>query len=156
MQLPVIFPIILAIVGFFVFLYFVPVNLWITAVFSGVRIGLIELVFMRIRKVDVAAIVNAMITLTKAGIPCKTAELERHALAGGDVAKLTTALVKANNAGITNAFNALSARQLAGEDVANISYATGESPREKLASRILNELTEAQVQEVTVFVEKIK
>ena len=30
----------------FIFLYFVPVNLWITAIFSGVKIGLLELVFM--------------------------------------------------------------------------------------------------------------
>ena len=35
----------------FVFLYFVPVNLWITALFSGVRVNLFELVFMRIRRV---------------------------------------------------------------------------------------------------------
>ncbi|HEY9048109.1 MAG TPA: flotillin-like FloA family protein, partial [Ohtaekwangia sp.] len=35
------------IILFFIFLYFVPVNLWITALFSGVRVGLFELVFMR-------------------------------------------------------------------------------------------------------------
>ena len=38
-------------IGLLIFLYFVPVNLWITALFSGVRVGLFELVFMRIRKV---------------------------------------------------------------------------------------------------------
>ncbi|MDX5436836.1 MAG: flotillin-like FloA family protein, partial [Pontibacter sp.] len=51
-----------------IFLYFVPISLWITALFSGVRVGLLELVFMRIRKVPPSLIVNSMINATKAGI----------------------------------------------------------------------------------------
>ena len=43
--------IVASIVAFFTFLYFIPLNLWITARFSGVKVGLLELVFMRIRKV---------------------------------------------------------------------------------------------------------
>jgi len=65
------FPIILVVgatVLFFTFLYFVPVNLWITAVFSGVKVGLFELVFMRIRKVPPGVIVRALITVIKAGL----------------------------------------------------------------------------------------
>ena len=54
------------VVVFFTFLYFVPINLWITAIFSGVKVSLVELVFMRIRKVPPSAIVNALITATKA------------------------------------------------------------------------------------------
>ena len=56
------------IIGVFIFLYFVPINLWITAIFSGVRVGLLELVFMRIRKVPPSIIVNQLITATKAGL----------------------------------------------------------------------------------------
>ena len=56
------------IIGLFIFLYFVPVNLWITAIFSGVKVGLAELVFMRIRKVPPSIIVNSLITATKAGL----------------------------------------------------------------------------------------
>ena len=52
----------------FVFLYFVPVNLWITAQFSNVRVGIGELIGMRIRKVPPSLIVNSMITATKAGL----------------------------------------------------------------------------------------
>jgi uncharacterized protein YqfA (UPF0365 family) len=150
------FPILFGLVFFFSFLYFVPINLWIIATFSGVRVALMELVFMKIRRVNVPLLVNCMITLTKAGVPYKTTELETHALAGGDVAKLTVALVKAKNAGITNAFKALAARQLAGEDVSAISFAGGDSVREKVVAKIQNELTEAQVQEVAVFMEKFK
>ena len=55
----------------FIFLYFVPVNLWITAQFSGVRIGLLELVFMRVRRVPPSVVVNSLITATKAGLTIK-------------------------------------------------------------------------------------
>ena len=74
-----------AVVFLFVFLYFVPVNLWITAIFSGVKVGLFELVFMRIRKVPPGIIVTSMITATKAGLSVTTTELETHYLAGGNV-----------------------------------------------------------------------
>ena len=60
-----------AIILFFVFLYFVPVNLWITAIFSGVKVGLFELVFMRIRKVPPRIIVESLITAIKASISLK-------------------------------------------------------------------------------------
>ena len=60
------------------FLYFVPLNLWITALFSGVRVGLFELVFMRIRKVPPNVIVESLITATKAGLQVSTSEIETH------------------------------------------------------------------------------
>ena len=68
--LPILF-VVGGIILFFIFLYFVPVNLWITAIFSGVRVGLLELVFMRIRKVPPSIIVNSLITATKAGLTMK-------------------------------------------------------------------------------------
>ena len=46
----ILIPIVVAIVIFFVFIYFVPINLWIIARFSGVKVGLFELMFMRIRR----------------------------------------------------------------------------------------------------------
>ena len=38
-------------VGIFIFLYFIPLGLWFTAWASGVKVGLIQLIVMRIRKV---------------------------------------------------------------------------------------------------------
>jgi uncharacterized protein YqfA (UPF0365 family) len=67
--------------AFFTLLYFVPVNLWITAVFSGVKIGIMDLVLMRIRKVPPAIVVNAMITSNKAGLHVTANEIETHYLA---------------------------------------------------------------------------
>lgn len=106
-----------AIIFFFVFLYFVPVNLWITAIFSGVKVGLFELIFMRIRKVPPSIIVNQIIIATKAGIDVSINELETHYLAGGHVQSVVKALVSADKANIALEFNQAAAIDLAGRDV---------------------------------------
>lgn len=105
------------IILFFVFLYFVPVNLWITAIFSGVKVGLLELVFMRIRKVPPSIVVNSLITVTKAGIKVTSNELETHYLAGGHVPSVIKALISAEKANIALDFNQAAAIDLAGRDV---------------------------------------
>ncbi|MBU2649999.1 MAG: flotillin-like FloA family protein, partial [Bacteroidetes bacterium] len=48
--------------------YFIPVGLWFKALISDVRISLLQLVFMRWRKVPPNVIVNSLIAATKAGI----------------------------------------------------------------------------------------
>ncbi len=101
----------------FVFLYFVPVNLWITAQFSNVRVGLLELVFMRIRKVPPRIVVDAMITATKAGLNLTTTDLETHYLAGGNVPTVIKALISADKANISLEFKQATAIDLAGRDV---------------------------------------
>lgn len=100
-----------------VFLYFVPISLWITARFSGVRVGLLELVFMRIRKVPPSLIVNSMINSTKAGIDLTTTELETHYLAGGNVPTVIKALISADKANIPLSFKQATAIDLAGRNV---------------------------------------
>jgi uncharacterized protein YqfA (UPF0365 family) len=106
-----------SIILFFMFLYFVPVNLWITAVFSGVRISLLELVLMRVRKVPPSIIVNSMITATKAGLKLSSNDLETHYLAGGNVPNVITALISADKANIALDFRQATAIDLAGRDV---------------------------------------
>ena len=112
----------------FIFLYFVPVNLWITAQFSGVRIGLLELVFMRVRRVPPSVVVNSLITATKAGLTIKDdvhtssrklqgPDLETHYLAGGNVPQVITALISAEKANIELTFKQATAIDLAGRDV---------------------------------------
>lgn len=105
------------IVVFFIFLYFVPINLWITAIVSGVSVGLFELVFMRIRKVPPSIIVNSLITATKAGIKITSTDLETHYLAGGHVQSVIKALISAEKANILLDFNQAAAIDLAGRDV---------------------------------------
>ena len=101
----------------FIFLYFVPVNLWITAQFSNVRVGIGELIGMRIRKVPPSLIVNAMITATKAGLQLTTNDLETHFLAGGNVPAVIRALISADKANIVLSFKQATAIDLAGRDV---------------------------------------
>ncbi len=108
---------VLGIISLFVFLYFVPINLWITAIFSGVRVGLFELVFMRIRKVPPGIIVRELITATKAGIPVTASDLETHYLAGGNVQTVIKALISAEKANINLSFKQATAIDLAGRDV---------------------------------------
>ncbi|MHA7101931.1 flotillin-like protein FloA [Roseivirga pacifica] len=115
------YTILIAVIGgiilLFVFLYFVPVNLWITAQFSNVRIGLMELVFMRIRKVPPSIIVKEMITARKAGLDVQTADLETHYLAGGNVPTVIKALISADKANINLGFQQATAIDLAGRNV---------------------------------------
>jgi len=115
MSLLVIF--VVGIVVLFIFLYFVPINLWITAIFSGVRVGLFELVFMRIRKVPPGIIVRELITANKAGIEVSTTELETHYLASGNVPNVIKALISADKANMNLTFKQATAIDLAGRDV---------------------------------------
>lgn len=101
----------------FIFLYFVPVNLWITAQFANVRVGIGELIGMRIRKVPPSVIVNSLITATKAGLQLTTNELETHYLAGGNVPTVIRALISADKANINLSFKQATAIDLAGRDV---------------------------------------
>lgn len=107
----------LGIIAFFIFIYFIPVGLWITARFSNVNVGLFELMFMRIRKVPPGVVVNSMITATKAGLTVSTKELETHYLAGGHVPSVIKALISADKANINLTFKQATAIDLAGRDV---------------------------------------
>jgi len=116
MNFPIL-PIAVAAIVLLVLLYFFPINLWITAIFSGVRISLLQLVFMRVRKVPPSLIVNSLITSSKAGLQITPNELETHYLAGGNVPKVIKALISADKANIPLTFKQATAIDLAGRDV---------------------------------------
>ena len=81
----VVFICVLAFVLLLVFFYLVPINMWFQCVLNGVKISLIQLIFMRWRKVPPAIIVNAMVNSKKAGLNLSSDLLEAHYLAGRDV-----------------------------------------------------------------------
>lgn len=99
------------------FFIFVPVGLWISAIASGVRVGILDLIGMRLRRVAPAKIVLALIKATKAGLNLKVNQLEAHYLAGGNVDNVVNALIAAERAGIELSFEQASAIDLAGRDV---------------------------------------
>ncbi|MDA3865276.1 MAG: flotillin-like protein FloA [Salinivirgaceae bacterium] len=105
------------IVVLWIFLYFVPIGLWFSALVSGVRISLLQLILMRWRKVPPSVIVRALIEGSKAGLVLNRDELEAHYLAGGHVEHVVHALVSASKANIDLTFKMATAIDLAGRDV---------------------------------------
>lgn len=116
-EVSIILMIVGGVIGLSLLFYILPLNLWFTAQLSNVRIGLLNLVLMRLRKVSPALITNAMITATKAGLRVTTNELETHYLAGGNVNKVIKALISADKANISLDFKLATAIDLAGRDV---------------------------------------
>ena len=112
-----IFGIILIVVFLIVFLYLVPINQWFQCVLNGVRISIVQLIFMRWRKVPPAIIVNAMINSKKAGLDLSADLLEAHYLAGGHVKSVVNALISADKANMSLDFKTATAIDLAGRDV---------------------------------------
>ena len=108
---------VLAILVLWIFFYFVPVGLWISALAAGVPIGPMTLVGMRLRKVNPHKVIGPMITAWKAGLQPSVTELEAHVLAGGDVQRVVRALISADKAEIELNFQRAAAIDLAGRDV---------------------------------------
>ncbi|MFP4469695.1 MAG: flotillin-like protein FloA [Bacteroidales bacterium] len=103
--------------GLWVIFYFIPVGLWFSALVSGVRISLIQLVLMRWRKIPPSIIVNSLIAATKAGLKLNRNELEAHFLAGGRLKSVVNALISADKANMDLDFKSATAIDLAGRDV---------------------------------------
>ncbi|MCL4454938.1 MAG: flotillin-like protein FloA [Deinococcus sp.] len=117
MELFSIFLALLALVLVFMFFTFVPVGLWVTAYFAGVKVSMGTLIGMRIRRVVPSRIIYPMIKATKAGIPVEINRLEAQFLAGGNVDRVVDALIAADKAGIKLTFGSATAIDLAGRDV---------------------------------------
>lgn len=97
--------------------YFVPLGLWVTAIFSGVRVRIGTLIGMRLRKVVPSAIIRPLISATKAEIDLEIGQMEAHFLAGGNVDRVVTALISADRANIELPWKRATAIDLAGRDV---------------------------------------
>lgn len=109
--------IVLFVVVVIMFFSFIPVGLWITAFFSGVKVKISTLIGMKLRRVRPGRIVNPMIKATKAGLNLQIEELEGHYLAGGNVNTLVDALIAAERANIPLPFERGAAIDLAGRNV---------------------------------------
>ena len=111
--------ILLVIMILFVVLFFtfVPVGLWISALAAGVKVGLFNLIGMRLRRVVPARIVLPLIKAEKAELDVELGKLEAHYLAGGNVDRVIDALIAAQRAGIDLNFSKAAAIDLAGRNV---------------------------------------
>ncbi|SHK27099.1 Uncharacterized protein YqfA, UPF0365 family [Selenomonas ruminantium] len=111
------FLLVLIIAFIMVFLHFVPIGLWISALAANVRVGIMTLVGMRMRRVPPNKIILPLIKANKAGLDVAVNQLEAHYLAGGNVDKVVDALIAAHRAQIPLPFERSAAIDLAGRDV---------------------------------------
>ncbi|MEW6508502.1 MAG: flotillin-like protein FloA [Bacteroidota bacterium] len=110
--------IILVVFFLIILLYYVPLGLFITAYFSGVKVKIFrDLIGMRLRKVSPQIIVRNLIAATKAGLEVNISLLEAHYLAGGNVTNVVNALISASKANLDLEFEKAAAIDLAGRDV---------------------------------------
>lgn len=99
------------------FLHFIPIGLWISALAAGVNVGIFTLVGMRLRRVPPSQIVMPLIKANKAGLEVSVNQLEAHYLAGGNVDRVVDALIAAHRAQIPLPFERSAAIDLAGRNV---------------------------------------
>jgi len=109
--------IIIIVILVLIILRFIPVGLWISALAAGVKIGIIDLIGMRLRRVAPAKIVNPLIKAHKAGLDVSVSKLEAHFLAGGNVDRVVNALIASERADIPLPFERAAAIDLAGRNV---------------------------------------
>ncbi|MBQ7629523.1 MAG: flotillin-like protein FloA [Selenomonadaceae bacterium] len=107
----------LAIIFLAIFLHFVPIGLWISALAANVHVGIFTLIGMRMRRVPPSKIVMPLIKANKAGLDVNVNQLEAHYLAGGNVDKVVDALIASQRAQIVLPFERSAAIDLAGRDV---------------------------------------
>lgn len=111
-----------AIFGLFLLIFvamFAPVApLWFRAFMSGAGIGPMQMVVMKLKKVNPTVIVDSRIMAVQAGLnDISTNAMESHYLAGGNVPIVIRSLVAAHRANIALDWNTASAIDLAGRNV---------------------------------------
>lgn len=109
--------IVAAVIIVFLFLHFVPIGLWISAMAAGVSVGIVNLIGMRLRRVIPSKIILPLVKANKAGLDVNVNQLEAHYLAGGDVDRVVDALIAAHRATMSLTFERACAIDLAGRDV---------------------------------------
>src|SRR5215510_3244497 len=102
---------------FMLILFFSFVRLYIQSLLTGAKIGIFDLIGMKLRNVDYAMIVRQKIALVQAGVKITTEDLESHFLARGNVPKTATAVIAAHKAGLDLPWKTAAAIDLAGRDV---------------------------------------
>ncbi|GAB4162526.1 MAG: flotillin-like protein FloA [Planctomycetota bacterium] len=97
--------------------FFAFFQIWIRARFNDAPVSFLEIVGMKLRKVDVSVVVDARIKAVQAGLDVSTATLETHFLAGGNVNRVVDALISADRARLPLDIGRACCIDLAGRDV---------------------------------------
>ncbi len=110
---------IVAIVAFLIvmFICFNFLQLWIQAYLAGARIGFMDMIRMKLLKLEYATIVRLNIALVKAGLKVTPQEMEAHVLSRGRLDKVVRGVIAAHKAGMDLPWRVAAAIDLAGRDV---------------------------------------
>lgn len=85
-------------VALIVYLCFVPMKSWFTALFAGAYIPTFKLIDIKNNKLDVKSVVSAYILAKKAKLNIKLTEIVNIILAGGNIVEIINAMKLAENA----------------------------------------------------------
>ena len=105
-------------IGLFLFFAMLGVlKLYVQALFSDAKVGMLDLIMMRLRKVPPEVIVLNRISAKKAGLDIPTDLMEAHYLARGNISRVVAAMIAADKASIELPWNRATAIDLAGRDI---------------------------------------
>jgi uncharacterized protein YqfA (UPF0365 family) len=114
---PIVLVIVLIVFLIFALIFFSFVKLWIQSLLAGAKIGILDMIRMKLLNIDYAMIVRQKIALVQAGVKSTTQELESHVLARGNLQKVVTAVIAAHKAGLDLPWRVAAAIDLAGRNV---------------------------------------
>ena len=103
------------------------VALSIRARLSGAPVGVAQVLGMKLRRSNAAAVVRAFVKACRADLGVTVRQLELHQLAGGDAAAVVSAMVAAKTAGVRLPWTIATAMDLAGQDVVTSTLAAIET-----------------------------
>jgi uncharacterized protein YqfA (UPF0365 family) len=93
------------------------ISLLVQAYMSNAKVSPLDLIGMRLRKVDPRIIVLNRIRAVKAGLQLSTPQLEEHLLSGGRIKNVVSSLIAAKKAKIELDWDTACAIDLAGRDI---------------------------------------
>ena len=97
-------------------------GLYVRALVSGAPVPLMNLIGMRLRRVDAKMLVDAWIQARRAGVEVTLTQMEAHVLAGGDLPHVMAAVIASRQAGKDLDWHQASVIDLARRDV--LAYVT--------------------------------
>src|SRR5579884_2703607 len=101
----------------FVVIFFSFLQMWIQSLLAGARVGIVDMVRMKLLTIDYKMIVRQKIALVQAGVKISNQELEAHVLSKGNVPRVATAVIAAHKAGMDLPWRVAAAIDLAGRNV---------------------------------------
>ncbi|MBE7074004.1 MAG: hypothetical protein E7379_02830 [Clostridiales bacterium] len=104
-------------IALIIYLAFVPMKSWWTALFGGAYIPTFKLLSIKNRKINVSEVVNAFVLVKKSKYNISLNEIESFVQSGGNIQEVLTAIKLASDAGLSMTFSLACAMDLANHNV---------------------------------------